>query len=385
MADFPTFEELQQRQPEQDMFPPFESLVELEERPTTERVINEMHPDLDKSDRALIMNFAASPEVGKRYLESQGFEVKGEGYSYLIRKEGESDWHAVDPEGFDWRDLTDFWGDVLNIAGSVTGGILATAATSATGPGAIWAGVKGAAAGGAASEALKQTIAKFAGLDPTLGEAAKAIGTEAAIGATAEFGGRLIGAGIKAGGRRLGQYGVEKGIWPAVHAETGTAGRYALRGAPGVVGGIGKHVVRSRPARVGEFLGQYIPGALQEATEAIVKKADQMGKFSQAGQLWKADIPGAAATFLRRGVIRMAFSKAPGLLARLIVMAKNAPGVATALKIVQQNPTPAAFNALMQNVDFQDWLQENPQVQEEIKRAAGQQESPQIPEGSLGF
>jgi hypothetical protein len=87
--------------------------------------------------------------------------------------------------------------NALPAVGGALGGLISS-------PGIV-TGMGGAALGGAAGEAARQNIRRVIGASAPASseEAAKGIATEAAIQGTAEGGGRLLGKGLEAGGKRL--------------------------------------------------------------------------------------------------------------------------------------------------------------------------------------
>ena len=180
--------------------------VALEDEPE-DQVLNDEHPDLSRFQRMLIMGIAgnAGPEVAARNLENLGFEVRSpEGGLHLqIRKPGEPAWRRVDPQGMDFGDIVDIVPDFARAAGSTAGTAMAATAAAPSGPVAFFAGMGGGAAGGALVEAGLQGLGRMAGLDTSLGEAAKASAIEGALGAASVPLGTALGKGAALAGKGL--------------------------------------------------------------------------------------------------------------------------------------------------------------------------------------
>ena len=184
---------------------------------TAENAIDRQHPELAWGDRTRVMNLAANPEVAARYLKKRGFEAVPAGaFDIRLRKPG-GKWYKLDPSSLEFSDISDIGGDIATGVGTAfgasVGAPLAAGAALPTGPGAIAAGLAGGMAGGAAGaaavESIKQGIAPMFGLETTPGEAAGAIGREAAIGAISVPAGKLVEKGIGLGSKAI-KYGAAK-------------------------------------------------------------------------------------------------------------------------------------------------------------------------------
>jgi len=154
------------------------------------------HPELGFLDRFKVMFRGGNPEVGQRYLESKGFQVKHKGGSQYALKKGKGDWYLLDEPGASLQDVTDVAGDVLSLGGMIGGGVLGSA-------GGIAGAAGGAALGSAGATGIRQLLS---GLPATTGETGAELGTAALTGATAEFGGQALG-GIARGLRGLSRAG----------------------------------------------------------------------------------------------------------------------------------------------------------------------------------
>ena len=167
--------------------------------------IQEQHPDVSAYDRGLIMNFATEA-AGARYLESKGFKVRDlGGYNYEIKKPGEDDWRVVDPEGFDFQDITDIGGDIADVGLGIVGAGLAAApaAVPTAGLGAVAAGAAGFGGGVAVSTAARSGIGAALGVPAEAGEVAGEALTQGAIGAAADLTFGVGGLAIKGGLKKL--------------------------------------------------------------------------------------------------------------------------------------------------------------------------------------
>ena len=165
--------------------------------------------------RAFLHNFAANPDVAKRYMASLGNDIRSYG------KPGSWDW-AWKPKGDEnapWTpaDAHTFGGWILNhvadAVNAVTTGLAATGAAglaSETGPGAIAAGAGAGAATSGAIESARQGLGSALGIPNNLdtGEIAAATTggglaepTGAAIGGVVRGLGRLSGGVVRAAGK----------------------------------------------------------------------------------------------------------------------------------------------------------------------------------------
>lgn len=157
--------------------------------------IEEAHPDVSWSQRAVVKNFSNSPEASAAYLNKEGFETEIKDGNIYVRKPGEKDFKAVDPSGFDLQDITDLGYDIPS-------GIASGIATAAGGiGGAVFGGgvgaVPGAMAAGAGSsaglEALRQKLGQYAGIPQEI--SGRDIAISGAIGAASPL---LFGTGATA-------------------------------------------------------------------------------------------------------------------------------------------------------------------------------------------
>lgn len=188
---------------------------------------------VDVGTRALVKNWAATPEVAKRTLEEMGYDVKPWGnhpmkMQFAVRPRGKTGvWKVVDPDGFDWQDLLDLGGDLLS--GTFQAGAMALAAPVAAAAGIPSAGagalaVEGVASavGSGAGEAARQGVGSLLGIKQNTSGAG--IATAAAIGGAVPVAAKLAAPVIKPIGSALA-YGFDR---------IGTSLRYAAARFAGV-------------------------------------------------------------------------------------------------------------------------------------------------------
>lgn len=184
----------------------------------TELPEDQPHPDISWSQRAIVKNFAQSPETGAAYLNKEGFETEIKDGNIYVRKPGEKDFKALDPSGFDLQDITDMGYDVA--AGVGTGvataasGLAGAAATApAGGVGAIPAAMAGGAASNAGLEALRQKFGQYMGIPQEV--SGRDVAVSGAVGALSPV---LFGTGATAG--QIAKLAALKGMAPEVLAQT---------------------------------------------------------------------------------------------------------------------------------------------------------------------
>lgn len=134
--------------------------------------INEMHPDIKFADRAIVKNFASSPETSLAYLQKQHPDmiIKNIDGTIKMRNKNENDYHVLDPSGFDMQDITDLGTDVGQGIAEGVGGVAAGVGTMNpfVGYGAM-AGI------GAGTEAIKQGVGSALGIPDNMNGANIAI------------------------------------------------------------------------------------------------------------------------------------------------------------------------------------------------------------------
>ena len=167
------------------------------------KALQKQHPDVSAFDRGLIMNFATE-QAGARYLEQRGFKVRDlGGYNYEIKKQGEDEWRVVDPEGFDWQDVTDLGGDFADIGLGILGAGFASGASAVptAGLGSVAAGAAGFGGGVAVSTGVRSLIGSALGIPAETGEVVGESLKQGAVGAVADLtlgaGGLAVKSGLK--------------------------------------------------------------------------------------------------------------------------------------------------------------------------------------------
>ena len=134
-----------------------------------EKIVNEMHPDIDFATRAIYKNFGADPESSFRFLQKKlpNLQLKKDKEGEVLAKRpDELEWRRLDPKGFDLQDISDIGYDVVAAGGQG----LVTAASGlagafAGGIGAIPAAMAGSALSGAGLEVLRQAFGRGAGIE----------------------------------------------------------------------------------------------------------------------------------------------------------------------------------------------------------------------------
>ena len=184
-----------------------------------EEPLQEMHPDISYTDRALIKNFSQSPSTGVDYLKKKYPEMNiaydKERGQYLIKRPEETDYRVLDPdkEGFDgWGELAKDVGDIGYDVASGLGEGAATALGAAGGffspvPGGTLLGAVGASGASAAtSEAIRQKLGQALGLDQDVS------GTDVAITGAVGAASPLVLGADKMGGKQFAKMAAKKGM-----------------------------------------------------------------------------------------------------------------------------------------------------------------------------
>jgi len=293
----------------------FREYFEPEVEGTRSNPIQEMHPGLSAGSRALIMNLSSSPEVGRRYLERQGFEahIYGPGYKYAIRKPGEKEFRTLDPAGFDIQDITDIGGDISSIGAVGLGAGLGAGG----GPGGM---AGGGALGGAGAASVKAGLGRAFGLDPTAGEVGRSVAFEGATGALAGAGGKVV-SGLAGGlgkgltypmrafkGRRAAQaakvastytQGQPHGFWtPAASEAVEMASKGPVREAvskyaPGFLGFAAGGAIAGP---VGGLAGYMLRGGIRQGVTKLSRKFGHRLMGDTTGQVAQSAAQGAPST-----------------------------------------------------------------------------------------
>lgn len=191
-----------------------------------EKIVNEMHPDIDFTTRAIYKNFGADPEASFQFLQKKHPNLqwkKDKSGEVLAKRPNETEWRRLDPKGFDLQDITDIGYDVP--AALVQGAATAAAGLAgapAGGVGAIPAAMAGSAASGAGLEAVRQGLGSLMGIEGNV--SGQDIGIAAGAGAVSPllFG---TGAGAKEALKMAGKEGVKQSAKEILQTQRGLLGR----------------------------------------------------------------------------------------------------------------------------------------------------------------
>lgn len=177
-------------------------------------VQHEAIPELTGA-RFILKNFASSPEVGRRYIESLGYETRPlntHGFNFAVRKRGDSasPWRVLDP---DTGIISgDFFNDVTDLISDAVSGVIVGGSAVAVSP-------LGGLAAGALTELGREAIGEALGIESNFDPLQ--IGLQGVVGAATPVAGRALGAvgrAVAPAARRvagglgaLGELGAEAG------------------------------------------------------------------------------------------------------------------------------------------------------------------------------
>lgn len=251
-------------------------------------------------DRAVVKNLIdQEPDLQEEYLKRKGYKVKRVDDKFFVRREGESRYAPVDPEGFDLWDVTDVAGDVVE-------GLVSAVTTGAKALGLVGAPVSGGAtipaamALGAASSGALETAKQTAGiavgareqLNPSL-IAQKSIiggtipGAMYAAGKVMQGGSKLLGSVLSKaqGGKKVTAEAIEAAgeqlgakATPGMLLESRLPQRMeaSLASQTGTIGGFGiRKTIESNKK------------AVQNAADDIVSQASKMSNVEVGDKLAK--------------------------------------------------------------------------------------------------
>lgn len=240
-------------------------------------------------DRFTVKNLLdREPELQQQYFVRKGFQTRidPETKQLQVKKPGDPQYAAVDPEGFDLFDVFDVVGDVIEAG--VTGIAGAAGGIAGSLPGAI-AGGAGAAA---AFETGKQLLGKAVGARETLspGQVAQA----GLIGGAATGVMRGAGKALEGAGKALG-FGIGKAVPKKAAAESieEASKEIGAKATPGQL--IDSELVQKLESSLHQSVGK-VGGmglrsqiksnqkAAQETADMIVKKASQQTAFEVGEQ-----------------------------------------------------------------------------------------------------
>ena len=134
---------------------------------TSEKIVNEMHPDIDFATRAIYKNFGADPEASFRFLQKKlpNLQLKKDKEGEVLAKRPEeTEWRRLDPKGFDLQDISDIGYDVpAAVAQGAATAAAGLVGAAAGGIGAIPAAMAASGFTGAGLEGLRQGIGSWVG------------------------------------------------------------------------------------------------------------------------------------------------------------------------------------------------------------------------------
>ncbi len=129
------------------------------------QIVEEMHPDVSKVDRALIKNFGNDDQASVGFLKQKypGMDIQTRDGRILMKQPGERDFKVLDPDtGFLSMDMLN---DASDIVYDVGAGVGEGAAFAAGLPAAGVGGLATGAAAGVGLETLRQGIGKYLGVN----------------------------------------------------------------------------------------------------------------------------------------------------------------------------------------------------------------------------
>lgn len=202
-----------------------------------EKIVNEMHPDIDFATRAIYKNFGADPEASFRFLQKKlpnlQLQRDKEG-EVLAKRPDELEWRRLDPTGPDLQDISDIGYDVL---AAVPQGMATVAAGLAGAPAggivAIPAAMAASGFTGVGLEAVRQAIGTGLGIEGNM--SGLGIGIAAGAGAASPllFG---VGTGAKEALKASLKEGAKQSAKEILQTQRGLLGR----GYDATAGAIGK-------------------------------------------------------------------------------------------------------------------------------------------------
>lgn len=198
-----------------------------------EKIVNEMHPDIDFATRAIYKNFGADPESSFRFLQKKlpNLQLKKDKEGEVLAKRPEeTEWRRLDPKGFDLQDISDIGYDVPAAVaqGAATAAAGLAGGAAGGGVGAIPAAMAASAGSGAALEGARQGIGSLFGIEDNASKEQALIA--AAAGAVSPL---MFGTG--AGAKEALKYAGKEGAKDLLQTQRGLLGR-GYDAAAGYVG-----------------------------------------------------------------------------------------------------------------------------------------------------
>ena len=223
-----------------------------------EKIVNEMHPDIDFATRAIYKNFGADPESSFRFLQKKlpNLQLKKDKEGeVLVKRPDELEWRRLDPKGFDLQDISDIGYDVpAAVAQGAVTAASGLAGAFAGGIGAIPAAMAGSALSGAGLEVLRQAFGRGAGIEDNF--SGQDVGIALGAGAVSPllFG---TGAGAKEALKASLKEGTKQSAKEILQTQRGLLGR-GYDAAAGYVG-----------PKLASTLGGYRPEVIAAAAENL--------------------------------------------------------------------------------------------------------------------
>ncbi len=206
-------------------------------------LVEEMHPDVSWSDRAIVKNLANNNQESINYLKGKykDHDIEERDGRIAIKRKDEKQFRVLDPDtGFFSKDILHDAGDVLFDVGSGT--LEGIAATMAGLPTSGLGAAPAAAATAAGSEAVRQALGKMAGVHDFENSTGEIL-----------------------------QAGAAGAIFPAV----GKVGNAAWKGAKKVAPNVGSWLSGLSTESI-EMLRNYLPDIKRMETHGIASDADDV-------------------------------------------------------------------------------------------------------------
>ena len=224
-----------------------------------EKVINEMHPDIPFTVRAVYKNFGADPEASFNYLQKKlpNLQLKKDKEGEVLAKRPEeTEWKRLDPKGFDLQDISDIGYDVPAAVaqGAATAAVGLAGGAAGGGVGAIPAAMFTSGVTGAGLEGLRQGIGSMMGIEDNASKEQAILAGAAGTVSPLLFG---TGAGAKEAGKYIAKKGLETTSKDLLQTQRGLLGR-GYDAAAGYVG-----------PKLAGALGGYRPEVITAASENL--------------------------------------------------------------------------------------------------------------------
>lgn len=231
-----------------------------------EKIVNEMHPDIPFTVRAVYKNFGADPEASFNYLQKKlpNLQLKKDKEGEILAKRSdELEWRRLDPKGFDLQDISDIGYDVPAAVaqGAATAAVGLAGGAAGGGVGAIPAAMVTSGVTGAGLEGLRQGIGSWLGIEDNASKEQAILAGAAGTVSPLLFG---TGAGAKEAGKYIAKKGLETTSKDLLQTQRGLLGR-GYDAAAGYVG-----------PKLGTFVSGENPEVIKKAAGMLkeIKAAD---------------------------------------------------------------------------------------------------------------